>query len=175
MIAVRRTCLILPLLGMGAASLSQAGTEQVRETKSALLFNLATLSQAPNRPVQETYAICAFEEDIGYLKATTLESQKLQNLQIFLITLRAPAEAKRCNLLYIQDYVAQKPLELQQTIQKDAVLTVVYVGNSFSEYGHVEINEQDKHYQFALHLSSAKQAGIVFDTRLMSLATNIIH
>jgi len=54
-------------------------------------------------------------------------------------------------------------------------LTVVYNGNKFSEYGHVEINEQDKHYQFALHLTSAKQAGIVFDTRLMKLATNIIN
>ncbi len=89
--------------------------------------------------------------------------------------MKAPTDVKRCNLLYIQDYGAQKPLELQQIIQKESVLTVVYNGNKFSEYGHVEISEQDKRYQFALHLTSAKQAGIVFDTRLMKLATNIVN
>lgn len=175
MIAVRRTCLILPLLGLSITGLCQAGPEQTRETKSELLFNLALLSQMPNRQAQDTYAICAFEEDIGHLKATAIESQKLQTLQIFLVTVKAPADVKRCNLLYIQDYSTQKPLELQQIIQKESVLTVVYNGNRFSEYGHVEISEQDKHYQFALHLTSAKQAGIVFDTRLMKLATNIIN
>lgn len=175
MTAVRRTCLILPLLGLSITGLCQAGPEQTRETKSELLFNLALLSQMPNRQTQDTYAICAFEEDIGHLKATALESQKLQNLQIFLVTVKAPADVKRCNLLYIQDYSTQKSLELQQIIQKESVLTVVYNGNKFSEYGHVEISEQDKHYQFALNLSSAKQAGIVFDTRLIKLATNIIN
>jgi hypothetical protein len=175
MIAVRRTCLILPLLGLSITGLCQAGPEQTRETKSELLFNLALLSQMPNRQAQDTYAICAFEEDIGHLKATAIESQKLQTLQIFLVTVKTPADVKRCNLLYIQDYSTQKPLELQQIIQKESVLTVVYSGNKFSEYGHVEISEQDKHYQFALHLTSAKQAGIVFDTRLMKLATNIIN
>lgn len=174
MISVRRTCLFLLLLGMGT-HLTQAGTEAVRETKSELIFNLALLSQAPNRQVKDTYVICAFEEDIGYLKATALESQKLQNLQLFLITVKAPADVNRCNLLYIQDYDAQKSLELQQVIQKESVLTVVHNGNKFSEYSHVEITEQDKHYQFALHLTSAKLAGIVFDTRLMKLATNIIN
>lgn len=175
MISVRRTCLLIPLLGLGTSGLSQAGPEQTRETKSELLFNLALLSQMPNRQPQDTYAVCAFEEDIGHLKATALESQKLQNLQIFLVTVKAPTDVKRCNLLYIQDYGAQKPLELQQIIQKESVLTVVYNGNKFSDYGHVEISEQDKRYQFSLHLTSAKQAGIVFDTRLMKLATNIVN
>lgn len=174
MISVRRTRFLL-LLCMSIAHLALAGTEQVRETKSELLFNLALLSQAPNRQTQDTYVICAFEEDIGYLKATALESQKLQNLQIFLVTAKTAADIKRCNLLYIQDYDAQKPLELQQIIQKESVLTVVHSGNRFSEHSHVEISEQDKRYQFALHLTSAKQAGIVFDTRLMKLATNIIN
>jgi len=104
MISVRRTCLLLPLLSIGAPALSEAGPEQARETKSELLFNLALLSQMPNRQAQDTYAICAFEEDIGHLKATALESQKLQSLQIFLVTVKAPTDVKRCNLLYIQDY-----------------------------------------------------------------------
>lgn len=171
MILVCRTSLLL-LISMGIA---QAGTEQVRETKSELIFNLALLSQAPNPRAQDTYVICAFEDDIGYLKATALESQKLQNLQIFLVTVKTATDVKRCNLLYIQDHTPQKPLELQQVIQKDSVLTVVHSGNKFSEHSHVEISEQDKRYQFALHLTSAKQAGIVFDTRLMNLATHIIN
>jgi len=175
MMSFRRICLFLLLLSMSTASVAQTGPEAVRETKSELIVNLALLSQAPNRQLQDTYAICAFEEDIGHLKAAALESQKLQNLQIFLVTVKTSSDVKRCNLLYIQDYEAQKPLELQQVIQKESVLTVVHSGNKFSEYSHVEISEQDKHYQFALHLTSAKQAGIVFDTRLIKLATNIIN
>lgn len=172
MMSVRRRCVLLLLC---AAALAQAEPAGVRETKSELIVNLALLSQAPNRPKQDTYVICAFEEDIGHLKAAALESQKLQNLQIFLVTVKASSDVKRCNLLYIQDYEAQKPLELQQVIQKESVLTVVHNGNKFSEYSHVEISEQDKRYQFALNLTSAKQAGIVFDTRLIKLATNIIN
>lgn len=175
MMPIRRICLFLLLLSMSTASVAQTGPEEVRETKSELIVNLALLSQAPNRQLQDTYVICAFEEDIGYLKAAALESQKLQNLQIFLVTVKASNDVKRCNLLYIQDYEAQKPLELQQVIQKESVLTVVHSGNKFSEYSHVEISEQDKRYQFALHLTSAKLAGIVFDTRLIKLATNIIN
>jgi hypothetical protein len=175
MMSVRWICLFLLLLSLCETSLAQPGPEEARETKSELIVNLALLSQAPNRQVQDSYIICAFEEDIGHLKAAALESQKLQNLQIFLVTIKSTNDVKRCNLLYIQDYEAQKPLELQQVLQKDSVLTVVHNGNKFSEYSHVEISEQDKHYQFALHLTSAKLAGIVFDTRLIKLATNIIN
>lgn len=175
MISIRRTCVLLLLLSMGITNTAHAITEEVRATKSELIFNLALLSQAPNRPQQDTYVICAFGEDIVHLKATTLESQKLQNLQIFLVTVKSPTDVKRCNLLFIQDYDVQKTLELQQIIQKDSVLTVVHRNNKFSEYSHVEISEQDKHYQFALHLTSAKLAGLVFDTRLIKLATNIIN
>jgi hypothetical protein len=175
MISVCRICVLSLLLCMGIIRIAQAQTEDVRATKSELIFNLALLSQAPNRPQQDTYVICAFEEDITHLKATTLESQKLQNLQIFLVTVKSPTDVKRCNLLFIQGYVVQKPLELQQIIQKDSVLTVVHQSNKFSEYSHVEISEQDRHYQFALHLTAAKLAGLVFDTRLIKLATNIIN
>ncbi len=168
-------CRIGLILLLCMATLAQAEPEEVRETKSELIANLALLSQAPGRQKQDTYVICAFEEDVGHLKAGALESQKMQNLQVFLVTVKASNEVKRCNLLYIQDYEAQKPLELQQVIQKESVLTVVHNGNKFSEYSHVEISEQDKRYQFALHLTSAKQAGIVFDTRLIKLATNIIN
>lgn len=175
MMSVRRICLLLLLLSVSTHSLAQSRPEEARETKSELIVNLALLSQAPNRQMQDTYVICAFEEDISHLKAAALESQKLQNLQIFLVTVKTNSDVKRCNLLYIQDYEAQKPLELQQVIQKDSVLTVVHTGNKFSEYSHVEISEQDKHYQFALHLTSAKLAGIVFDTRLIKLATHIIN
>lgn len=175
MSSVRRTCVLLFLLSVGVIHMAQAQTEDVRATKSELIFNLALLSQAPNRPQQDTYIICAFEEDIAHLKATTIESQKLQKLQIFLVTVKSLADVKGCNLLFIQDYVVQKTLELRQIIQKDSVLTVVHRSNKFSEYSHVEISEQDKHYQFALHLTSAKLAGLVFDTRLIKLATNIIN
>ncbi|MGQ2965699.1 YfiR family protein [Methylophilus sp.] len=147
----------------------------MRETTSELIFNLALLSQTPNRLPQESYNICAFEEDIGYLQSSTLESQKLQNLPLFLLPLKTIADVKRCNLLYIQDFIPQKPLELQQSIQKDAVLTVVHGSNKFSDYGHVVIHAQDKRYQFDLRIQPAKQAGLVFDARLLKLATNIIN
>lgn len=175
MISVRTTRLWLLLISLCFAPALAAGTDETRESKSDLMFNLALLSQVPSRPAQESYAVCAFEEDIGYLKAIALESQKLQSQQILLITAKTLADIKHCNLLYIQDYSPQKPLELQQIIQKESVLTVVFHGSRFSEYGHVVINEQDKHYQFALNLAAAKAAGIVFDTRLMKLATNLLN
>jgi hypothetical protein len=147
----------------------------MREITSELIYNLALLSQAPNRLPQEAYNICAFEEDIGYLQSSTFESQKLQNLPLLLLPLKTIADVKRCNLLYIQGFIPQKPLELQQSIQKEGVLTVVHAGNKFTEHGHVVINAQDKRYQFDLRIQPAKQAGIVFDTRLLKLATNIIN
>ncbi len=175
MTSAHQICLLLSLLVMSQAPALHAGTEEARESKSALIFNLALLSQSAPRQNQDAYAVCAFEEDIAYLKAPTLAAHTLPNQQIILLTVKTPSEVKRCNLLYIQDYSGQKPLELQQVIQKESVLTVVYNGNKFSEYGHVEISEQDNRYQFALHLTPAKQSGIVFDTRLMKLATHIIN
>lgn len=172
------TCLILLPLMLCCPWLipqTHASLDEARTSKSELLYNLALLSQTPNRPRQEIYTVCAFEEDIGHLKATSLESQKLQQSQIFLVTLKTQADVKRCNLLYIQDVISQKPLELQQIIQKESVLTVVHQGNKFAEFGHVEISEQEKRYQFVLHLGSAKQAGIVFDSRLIKLANNLIQ
>lgn len=175
MTSARQIRLLFALLVMSQISALQAGTEDTRDSKSELIFNLALLSQSPTRQNQDAYAVCAFEEDIAYLKAPTLAAQTLPNQQIILLTVKSPGEVKRCNLLYIQDYSGQKPLELQQVIQKESVLTVVYNGNKFAEYGHVEISEQDNRYQFALHLTPAKQSGIVFDTRLMKLATHIIN
>lgn len=172
------SCLILlPLMLCGPWLITQANAslDETRTSKSELLYHLAILSQTPNRPRQEIYTVCAFEEDIVHLKATSLESQKLQQSQIFLVTLKTQADVKHCNLLYIQNVVSQKPLELQQIIQKESVLTIVHHGNRFAEFGHVEISEQEKRYQFALHLGSAKQAGIVFDSRLIKLANNLIQ
>ena len=157
------------------AGWAASAPQDMRESTSELVYNFALLSQTPNRPSQEAYNICAFEEDLAYLLPTRLETQKIQNSQIFLLPLKALADVKRCNLLYIQDFMLQKPLELQQLIQKEAVLTVVHAGNKFSDYGHVIINAQDKRYQFDLRIQPAKQAGIVFDARLMKLATNIIN
>ena len=168
----------LPLtLGLATASVSWAASapQDMREITSELIYNFALLSQTPNRTLQDAYNICAFEEDIGYLQSSTLQSQKLQNLQVSLLPLKTIAEVKRCNLLYIQDFVVQKPLEFQQSIQKDVVLTVVHNGNKFADYGHVVISAQDKRYQFDLRIQPAKQAGIVFDARLLKLATNIIN
>lgn len=179
MISARQSCffprLLLLLLYPCFIQQAHASVEESRTSKSELLYNLALLSQTPYRPRQEIYTVCAFEEDIGHLKATSLESQKLQQSPIFLVTLKTQADVKRCNLLYIQDVVSQKPLELQQIIQKESVLTVVHQGNKFAEFGHVEISELDKRYQFMLRLGAAKQAGIVFDSRLMKLATNLIQ
>lgn len=157
------------------ASAGWAATQDMREITSELIYNFALLSQTPNRIIQEAYNICAFEEDIIYLQATTLESQRIQNVPVFLVPVKANADVKRCNLLYIQAYVPQRPLELQQSIQKDVVLTVVHAPNKFTEHGHVVINAQDKRYQFDLRIQPAKQAGIVFDARLLKLATNIIN
>jgi hypothetical protein len=172
----QRICVSLAcFLAMANIGWAASAPQDMRETTSELVYNLGLLSQTPTRLIQEAYNICAFEEDIGYLQPTTLESQKIQNFQVFLLPLKTAADVKRCNLLYIQDFVAQKPLELQQLIQKDVVLTVVHSGNKFSEYGHVVITAQEKRYQFDLRMQAAKQAGIVFDTRLMKLATNIIN
>lgn len=157
------------------ASISQAAPQEARDATSELIYNFALLSLSPHRPAQEAYNICTFEEDAGYLEPTKLESQKIQNLQIFLMPIKGIADVKRCNLLYIQDFTPQRALELQQSIQKEAVLTVVHAGNKFSEHGHVVINAHDKRYQFELRMQSAKQAGIVFDARLMKLANNIIN
>jgi hypothetical protein len=169
--------IMLTCLGLTAAHPSWAASapHDMRETTSELIFNLALLSQTPNRLPQETYNICAFEEDIGYLQSSTLESQKLQNVPLFLLPLKTIADVKRCNLLYIQDFIPQKPLELQQSIQKESILTVVQGTNKFSDYGHVVIHAQDKRYQFDLRIQPAKQAGLVFDARLLKLATNIIN
>ncbi|HSI45994.1 MAG TPA: YfiR family protein [Methylophilus sp.] len=167
--------LSLLFLGLANTSWAASAPHDMRETTSELIYNLALLSQTPNRVLQESYHICAFEEDIGYLQSTTLESQKLQNLSVFLLPLKTIADVKRCNLLYIQDFTPQKPLELQQSIQKEAVLTVVHAGSKFAEYGHVVVSAQDKRYQFDLRIQPAKQAGIVFDARLLKLATNIIN
>lgn len=164
-------------LGLATASVSWAASapQDMREITSELIYNFALLSQTPNRTLQDAYNICAFEEDIGYLQSSTLQSQKLQNLQVSLLPLKTIADVKRCNLLYIQDFVVQKPLELQQSIQKDVVLTVVHTGNKFADYSHVVISAQDKRYQFDLRIQPAKQAGIMFDARLLKLATNIIN
>jgi hypothetical protein len=168
---------ILLSLGLVTANIGWAASapHDMRETTSELIYNFALLSQTPNRVTQDAYHICAFEEDIGYLQSSTLESQKLQNLPVFLLPLKTIADVKRCNLLYIQDFIPQKPLELQQSIQKEVVLTVVHAGNKFADNGHVVINAQDKRYQFDLRIQPAKQAGIVFDARLLKLATNIIN
>lgn len=169
--------LMLLCLGLATANIGWAASapHDMRETTSELIYNFALLSQTPNRLPQEAYNICAFEEDIGYLQSTTLESQKLQNLPVFLLSLKTIADVKRCNLLYIQDFIPQKPLELQQSIQKEVVLTVVHAGNKFADYGHVVINAQEKRYQFDLRIQPAKQTGIMFDARLLKLATNIIN
>jgi hypothetical protein len=175
-IRVFRTWLPLTLcLATASVSWAASAPQDMREITSELIYNFALLSQTPNRTLQDAYNICAFEEDIGYLQSSTLQSQKLQNLQVSLLPLKTIAEVKRCNLLYIQDFVVQKPLEFQQSIQKDVVLTVVHNGNKFADYGHVVISAQDKRYQFDLRIQPAKQAGIVFDARLLKLATNIIN
>lgn len=175
-ISVFRTWLPLTL-GLATASVSWAASAppDTREITSELIYNFALLSQTPNRTLQDAYNICAFEEDIGYLQSSTLQSQKIQNLQVSLLPLKTITDVKRCNLLYIQDFVVQKPVDLQQSIQKDVVLTVVHAGNKFAEYGHVVISAQDKRHQFDLRIQPAKQAGIVFDARLLKLATNIIN
>lgn len=167
----------LSLLGalIATANTGWAASQDMREITSELIYNFALLSQTPNRALHEAYHICAFEEDIGYLQSSTLESQKIQTFPVFLLPVKAIADVKRCNLLYIQDYVPQKPLELQQTIQKDSVVTVVHASNRFTEHGHVVISALDKRYQFDLRIPPAKQAGIVFDARLLKLATNIIN
>lgn len=157
------------------ANTGWAASQDMREITSELIYNFALLSQTPNRIIQEAYNVCAFEEDIVHLQAATLESQKIQNVPVFLVPLKATTDVKRCNLLYIQAYVPQKPIELQQSIQKDVVLTVVHATNKFTEHGHVVISAQDKRYQFDLRIQPAKQAGIVFDARLLKLATNIIN
>lgn len=172
---VRRFVPLCVGLATAQVGLAASAPHDMREITSELIYNFALLSQAPNRLPQEAYNICAFEEDIGYLQSSTFESQKLQNLPLLLLPLKTIADVKRCNLLYIQGFIPQKPLELQQSIQKEGVLTVVHAGNKFTEHGHVVINAQDKRYQFDLRIQPAKQAGIVFDTRLLKLATNIIN
>lgn len=167
--------LLFGLVATANTSWAASAPHDMRETTTELIYNFALLSQTPDRLPLEAYHICAFEEDLGYLQSTTLESQKLQNLSVFLVPLKTIADVKRCNLLYIQDFTPQKPLELQQSIQKDAVLTVVHTGNKFAEHGHILVSNQDKRYQFDLRIQPAKQAGIVFDARLLKLATNIIN
>ncbi len=167
----------LQLLGvlLASANTGWAAAQDMREITSELIYNFALLSQTPNRTLHDTYNICVFEEDIGYLQSSALESQKIQTFPVFLLQVKAIADVKRCNLLYIQDYVPQKPLELQQVLQKDSVVTVVHASNRFTEHGHVVISALDKRYQFDLRIPTAKQAGIVFDARLLKLATNIIN
>ncbi len=156
----------------GWAATTPAG---MRGTPSELLYNFAMLSHPPAQRVRNTYHICAFTEDVGYLDPVALTSQKIQNVRVALRPLQAIAEVKHCNLLYIRHFVPQKPLELQQLIQKEVVLTVVDADNRFAGYGHIVISKQSQRYQFDLRMRPAKQAGIVFDARLMKLATNIIN
>lgn len=160
--------------GLCTASTSLAAPAEMRST-SELIYNFALLSQTPSRPLQETYYLCAFEEDAPSLDQASIETQKIQNTAVVLLTVRTLSDIKKCNLLYIQNFTSSKTLELQQIIQKEAVLTVVHAGNKLAEVAHIVISAQDKRYQFELRMPPAKQAGIVFDARLMKLANNIIN
>jgi hypothetical protein len=174
----RHVALALALLqGIFCGGLEGQTSSQMGHAEAVYFRKILVFVQWPPRQgtPEEVFRVCvAGRSAIGFtlaeeLRATTVEGQRVDVRMV-----QKEESLMNCQVLFVNTSDARQRAKLLESVKGTHVLTVGEDRGFLDAGGVLEFSAAGSTMQFAINLAAAKNAGLRFDARLLSLAQRVL-
>ncbi len=156
-------------------AVSQDKKPQEYQVKAVYLYNFAKFISWPSRASNsEVFPICIFGQDpFGQVLDSIVAGEKINGQGLVVRRLTSTSQIAPCRIVFISQTESGRVKEIVNVSEKNAVATVSDIEGFATRGGMIQFVLEDNRVRFEVNLDAVKNAGLVFSSQLLKVATTI--
>ena len=158
------------------SSTAQTHIENDLLIKATFIYNVAKFTRWPKNiwdERNESLNICTIGRDSLIDELERLKEKIIKDHPVTLLPLKSTKTIKNCHLLYIASSEKKHYEDIIESIKGEPILTISELPNFVRSKGMIELYRGKNQTHLIVNLEVARKAGLVFSSRLLSLAVVI--